>query len=71
MTEDRAKGAKVTRLREPRCPACGKPRTQQWRPFCSKRCADLDLGRWLGEAYRVPVEEEDGSISEDRPDDEL
>lgn len=37
-----------------RCPICGKPTEQHYRPFCSKRCADIDLGRWLGETYRVP-----------------
>ncbi len=42
-----------------RCPICGKPAIARYRPFCSKRCADIDLGRWFGEAYRIPVEEED------------
>jgi endogenous inhibitor of DNA gyrase (YacG/DUF329 family) len=28
------------------------------RPFCSRRCADVDLGRWLGEAYRLPADDE-------------
>lgn len=41
----------------PRCPICGRPRLDRWRPFCSKRCADADLGRWLGEAYRIPCAE--------------
>jgi endogenous inhibitor of DNA gyrase (YacG/DUF329 family) len=31
----------------------------RWRPFCSKRCADVDLGRWLGEAYRIQAVEAD------------
>ena len=39
------------------CPICGKPVKLESRPFCSKRCADIDLGRWLGEAYRIPAEE--------------
>lgn len=39
------------------CPICGKPVKLETRPFCSKRCADIDLGRWLGEAYRIPAEE--------------
>jgi uncharacterized protein len=43
------------------CPICGKPADSRWRPFCSKRCADIDLGRWLDEAYRIPVEEEEGN----------
>jgi uncharacterized protein len=38
------------------CPVCGKPQAENTRPFCSARCADIDLGRWFGEAYRVPGE---------------
>lgn len=38
------------------CPICGKPRADAWRPFCSKRCADIDLGRWLGERYVIAGE---------------
>ena len=49
-----------------RCPICSRPAVERYRPFCSKRCADVDLGRWFGERYRVPVEEEpDGSAGED------
>jgi endogenous inhibitor of DNA gyrase (YacG/DUF329 family) len=39
------------------CPICGKPAVHEFRPFCSKRCADIDLGRWLKESYRVPTDE--------------
>lgn len=47
------------------CPMCGKPAKTETRPFCSKRCADLDLGRWLGEEYRVPaVELDDADLEE-------
>ncbi len=38
----------------PNCPVCGKPAADRPSPFCSKRCADVDLGRWLTGAYRVP-----------------
>lgn len=38
------------------CPVCGKPAAERWRPFCSKRCADVDLGRWLGGRYAIPGE---------------
>lgn len=38
------------------CPICGKAAQARWRPFCSKRCADVDLGRWLGERYAIPGE---------------
>jgi endogenous inhibitor of DNA gyrase (YacG/DUF329 family) len=40
----------------PRCPICGKPVGREHRPFCSKRCAEIDLGRWLKGAYAVPGE---------------
>ena len=40
------------------CPECGKLVDPTFRPFCSKRCADLDLGRWLRGDYRFPVDEE-------------
>lgn len=41
-----------------RCPICGKPAAHEVRPFCSKRCADVDLHRWLGGAYAIPAEDE-------------
>jgi endogenous inhibitor of DNA gyrase (YacG/DUF329 family) len=50
------------------CPICGKPRVQQFRPFCSKRCADVDLNRWFKGVYAVAVTEtddEDGDKAED------
>jgi len=37
------------------CPICGKPVMVRHRPFCSPRCADIDLGRWFTEGYAVPV----------------
>ena len=40
-----------------RCPICGKPQNPELRPFCSKRCADIDLGRWLGGKYSIPTDE--------------
>ncbi len=36
------------------CPICGKPTEPAYRPFCSRRCADIDLARWLGGSYRIP-----------------
>jgi endogenous inhibitor of DNA gyrase (YacG/DUF329 family) len=41
------------------CPICGKPRQELFRPFCSKRCADVDLNRWLKGVYAIPAVEED------------
>jgi endogenous inhibitor of DNA gyrase (YacG/DUF329 family) len=43
-----------------KCPICGRPSaTDRLRPFCSKRCADVDLGRWFVGAYAVPSVEAD------------
>jgi len=45
------------------CAICGKPQAAQFRPFCSRRCADVDLHRWLVGTYAVPAtedEDEDG-----------
>jgi len=39
------------------CPICGKAPAADYRPFCSKRCADVDLHRWLGGNYRIETEE--------------
>ena len=51
------------------CPICGKPVVKEYRPFCSRRCADVDLQRWLVGAYAVPaVEDEEGA--EDEPGDD-
>ncbi|HEY6431654.1 MAG TPA: DNA gyrase inhibitor YacG [Acetobacteraceae bacterium] len=38
----------------PRCPLCGKMAEPNYTPFCSRRCADIDLGRWLTGVYRLP-----------------
>ncbi|MHA1600813.1 MAG: DNA gyrase inhibitor YacG [Alphaproteobacteria bacterium] len=40
-----------------RCPICDAPARRESRPFCSRRCADADLGRWLTGAYRMPTDE--------------
>ncbi|MCD7059108.1 DNA gyrase inhibitor YacG [Pelagibacterium xiamenense] len=57
----------VTRLRNPKpCPICGKPSVQAYHPFCSTRCADLDLGRWLKGSYVIPGK----SLTEGLEDDE-
>ena len=41
------------------CAICGKPQDRQFRPFCSKRCADIDLGRWLKGNYVIPARDAD------------
>ena len=56
----------VARPRKVRgCPICGEPTTEKYRPFCSRRCADIDLGRWLKEGYRIPAEETPQSAGEE------
>jgi len=42
-----------------RCPICGKPADSALTPFCSRRCADVDLNRWLSGVYAVPAKEEE------------
>jgi len=42
------------------CPICGKPAVKAYRPFCSKRCSDVDLHRWLSGRYAVPAVEGEG-----------
>jgi endogenous inhibitor of DNA gyrase (YacG/DUF329 family) len=50
------------------CPICGKPAVDAFRPFCSARCTDVDLNRWLNGVYAIPArddEDEDGDRDED------
>ena len=39
------------------CPICKKDTDPKYRPFCSRRCADVDLGRWLTESYAIPAQD--------------
>ena len=43
---------------ESKCPICKKPSLFEFRPFCSKRCADVDLAHWLRGAYHIEGAEE-------------
>jgi endogenous inhibitor of DNA gyrase (YacG/DUF329 family) len=52
------------------CPICGKPAEARWRPFCSKRCADVDLHRWLSGTYTVPVVEDEEDVTTVPKDDQ-
>ncbi|MCI2399136.1 DNA gyrase inhibitor YacG [Aliiroseovarius subalbicans] len=38
------------------CPICSKESEPKYRPFCSRRCADVDLGRWLNGSYAVTAD---------------
>jgi endogenous inhibitor of DNA gyrase (YacG/DUF329 family) len=57
-------------MSQPACPICGKPAQPEHAPFCSGRCADVDLNRWLSGRYVIPaVENEDGPADPDESDD--
>jgi uncharacterized protein len=56
------------KLSPARCAICGKGVDPAFKPFCSKRCADIDLNRWLSGVYAVPVKEGDDEDGE-RPED--
>ena len=59
----------IAKERRVSCPICSKPVVAAYRPFCSRRCADVDLARWLNGSYAVPsddpqdVEEADAALS--------
>jgi hypothetical protein len=70
---DAKTSSKRSKTATAKCPICGKPADAVLRPFCSKRCADVDLHRWLSGAYVVPVtedEEEDERRQDEQKDDE-
>ena len=49
------------------CPICGKPSVEAFKPFCSKRCADVDLNRWLSGTYVIPAKEDEPAADENTP----
>ncbi len=52
-------------MAQKQCPECSKPTTEEYRPFCSKRCADVDLGRWFNGSYVLPGDTDIPSDLED------
>ncbi|MGL5445860.1 MAG: DNA gyrase inhibitor YacG [Rhabdaerophilum sp.] len=66
MVDSSKPSAPVIRLA--RCPICSRPAEVGFRPFCSKRCSDVDLNRWLGGRYAIPAAEEPDPESEAVPD---
>ena len=57
------------RLRPRRpCPICSKPSQQKFHPFCSARCAQVDLNRWFGGNYAISAEENEPGEDESRED---
>ena len=53
LTDDQWLGDAKSVLARP-CPLCGTSAATEWRPFCSPRCQDVDLGRWLKGSYFIP-----------------
>lgn len=47
------------------CPICSTPPVEAYLPFCSKRCADVDLHRWLNGSYAIPAVEGEGDDESD------
>lgn len=47
------------------CPICAKEVDAKYRPFCSRRCADVDLGKWLTGSYAIPSQDEDDTDTQD------
>lgn len=64
MTDQNKPATNVVKLKSTQkaktCPLCQKAAVEAYSPFCSKRCADLDLGKWLGEGYRIPSQDDLG-----------
>lgn len=52
------------------CPICRKPTDAKYRPFCSRRCADVDLGRWLSGSYVIPGHPEEDETAARPPADD-
>ncbi|MPZ10506.1 MAG: DNA gyrase inhibitor YacG [Kiloniellaceae bacterium] len=54
-----------------KCPVCKAPTVHRFRPFCSQRCADIDLGCWVRGSYRIPTEQApEGEAQLDRPEED-
>jgi endogenous inhibitor of DNA gyrase (YacG/DUF329 family) len=58
-TTDRRSAEVVPLRRRGKCPICGKPSDREMHPFCSRRCAEVDLNRWLSGSYAIPAAEEE------------
>jgi uncharacterized protein len=63
MPTDPPKAARRGKSAKP-CPICGKPAAEASRPFCSERCRDVDLNRWLSGSYVVPGRKDDDEDAE-------
>lgn len=70
MAKKPNRAADVVPLKSLKCPTCGKPAVADCRPFCSERCANIDLGRWFNGDYRIPTNEVPADIPGDVPGDD-
>lgn len=69
MSDENKVSAKVEPLRKAMpCPECGKPSHREHYPFCSNRCREVDLSRWLNGSYAIPVGEDESKA--EYPDEE-
>ena len=67
----KAPAGTVTPLRPRRpCPECDRPSAREFFPFCSARCKDVDLHRWLSGAYAIPVREDEEESSDGKEGDD-
>ena len=64
MPADPPKAAAPREGRAKACPICGKPAMEASKPFCSERCRDVDLNRWLSNSYAIPGKPEDDEDAE-------
>ena len=64
MPADSPKGAAPGKAGAKKCPICGKPAIEASKPFCSERCRDVDLNRWLSGSYVIPGRDTDPEDAE-------
>jgi len=57
-------------MSQPKCPICRRPIDPAFRPFCSKRCSDVDLQRWLSGRYAVPAVDDEEEPPEEPPEED-
>jgi len=63
--ETKKSGSNVAPLRAPRpCPECGRPSHREHYPFCSDRCRNVDLNRWLSGSYAIPVADDEAKADD-------
>jgi len=68
MSDRSAKTTGTKPATERACPICGKPGIAAFRPFCSARCQDVDLHRWLAGAYAIPAADEPDADGSEEPE---